>query len=114
MGHDQGSYFVLSFLEVFDIRQNVIDAGSIIVGKLDAGIDDYNVVAELHHRHILADFFNAAQRDDAKIVAYGRNNIVGLFYRYGGIGSAANVFKPQAGGEGRRIHGDNFLMTNGQ
>ena len=100
VGNDQGSDTVLPLFKIFDIGQNVIYSGSIVVGKLDAGINNNDVIAEFHHRHVLADFFHATERHNTKTLSDSRDDVVGFLRRDGGVAAAAHVLGSNAGAEG--------------
>src|SRR3990167_6511251 len=70
VGDDQGAHPVFVFLEVFGIRQNIIDSGGVRVFKLKSGINDNNVISDFNCGHVFSDFFYAAQRNDADGLTY--------------------------------------------
>ena len=60
VGDDECSDLVFVFLEIFYVRKDVINARSLTVAKLDAGIDNNDVVFVFNHHHVFADFFDTA------------------------------------------------------
>ena len=62
---DDGAHLVLAFLDVFCIRQDVVDARRVLVLELKADIDDDDIVAHFDHGAVFADLFDAAERYDA-------------------------------------------------
>src|SRR3989344_3251759 len=60
--------------QVADIGDDVINARHIFFRELQTYIDDKNVVAVFQDAHIAADFFQAAQRENAQAV-FGRRTI---------------------------------------
>src|SRR3989344_8048833 len=53
-------------LEIVDVGNDVVDAGHVFFGKLQAHVDDDDIVAVFQYRHVASDFFNAAYRYDAQ------------------------------------------------
>ena len=52
------------FDKVGDVRDNQVYAWQVLSWKLDAGIDDENVLAVLQRQHVLADLTYSAEGDD--------------------------------------------------
>ena len=57
---------VLLFLfEIFDIRDDVIDARRFLFGELQADVDDHDLIFIFEEHAVAADFFEAAERHEA-------------------------------------------------
>ena len=64
---------VLLFLfEIFDVRDDVIDARRLVFGELEADVDDDDLVLILEERAVAADLFKAAERNEAQSVFFRR------------------------------------------
>ena len=50
--------------QIREVRQDEIDAEMLVPGERQAGVHDHELLAQLVHRHVLADLAEAAQRDD--------------------------------------------------
>ena len=79
VGDDDGAHFVLALLDVFRVRQDVVDAGGVLVLELEADVDDDDVVAAFDHGAVLADLLDAAEGDDADGVRRERRDELGFF-----------------------------------
>ena len=49
------------------IRHDKVDPQHIVVGEAESAVDDEDAVAVFEHREVLADFIEAAERDDAEL-----------------------------------------------
>ncbi len=78
VSNHNGADSIFTFLEVFGIRQDIVDTGSLVVGKFNADVRHNNIFAELYHCHVSADLFHPAERDYSDTVSESRNNVVGL------------------------------------
>ena len=74
VGYDDGADLFLSFLDVFCVRQYVVDARRVLVLELEADVDDDDIVAAFDHGAVFADLFDAAERDDADRIWRERRN----------------------------------------
>ena len=52
--------------QIGHVGDNQVNAGHILSGKLDAAVDDDDVIAAFQGQHIFADFAQPAQRNDAQ------------------------------------------------
>ena len=66
VGDEDGPDMVGPFHQIGNIGNNQVHAQLFLGGKLDAAVDDDNIVAALQGHHIFADFAQAAQGDDAE------------------------------------------------
>ena len=57
---------VFLFPQIAEVRDDVIDAQHVVLGEHDAAVNQEGIVAPLDHRHVLADFAEAAQGDDSQ------------------------------------------------
>ena len=64
VGDEEGPDVGLALLEVGDVGDDEVDPEHLLVGEHQAAVDDDDVVAVLEHVHVLADFADAAERDD--------------------------------------------------
>src|SRR5581483_8612521 len=78
VSNDDGPNFFLSLLQIFGVGQNVINARSIFLLEFKADINDDNVAINFNNRHVLADFFYSAKRNNPDIFA-DRRNFTGFF-----------------------------------
>ena len=69
VGDDQAFNLVLIFFEVFDVRQNIVNARSLFITELDTAVNDNDFVLEFKGGHVSADFLESAERNDADVVA---------------------------------------------
>ena len=51
-------------LKIFDVWNDVINAWHVLFRKLQAHVDDYDVVLVFDNGHVTSDFFNSPQRND--------------------------------------------------
>src|SRR3989344_4808630 len=51
-------------LKIFDVWNDVINAWHVLFRKLQAHVDDYDVVLVFDNGHVASDFFNSPQRND--------------------------------------------------
>src|SRR6185312_1999181 len=66
--------FALAVFKIFSIGQNVVDTRCVVFFKLKAGVDNNDFVTKLNHSHVAADFFYAAERDNANVAGFQRRN----------------------------------------
>jgi HD-GYP domain-containing protein (c-di-GMP phosphodiesterase class II) len=52
--------------QVADVREDQIDAEVLVTRKREPGVDDHDLAAQLEQSHVLPDFADAAERDDAQ------------------------------------------------
>src|SRR6185437_11109503 len=57
--------------EVAEVGKDDVDAEVLVARERHPRVDDDDLVAELEHRHVLADLAEAAERNDAKAVRHG-------------------------------------------
>src|SRR3989344_2023621 len=69
VGYHYGTDPILTIFKIFCIWQDVVNTWCVIVGKLDTSIDNYNILAELYDRHILADLFYATEWNNSNTVS---------------------------------------------
>ena len=62
---EQTADLVAALLEVAGVRQDVIDARGFSFGEGESAVEDENIVAEFHGRHVASYLFDAAQRNNA-------------------------------------------------
>ena len=62
---DERAYFVLAFFQVSCIGNYIVHARRRFVGKMHAGVNYDNVVADFYYGHIFSDFFHSAQGNNA-------------------------------------------------
>ena len=77
---DDAAQLVLVFQHIGVVGQHQVDAGLVVVGEHEAGVDEDHVIAALESGHVLADAVKAAQGDDLE-----RNGdlLVGSRHRFG-------------------------------
>ncbi len=68
VGDKHAADFVFSFFEVFGVWQNIINAWSLVVSKLETSIHDDDVVTDLNRGHVFANLFGTAKWDDTDVV----------------------------------------------
>ena len=68
VGYDQSLDLVAVVLDIFEIRQNNVDAEHIVVGEHESAVDDDRLVFIFEHCHVLTDFTESADRDNLKLV----------------------------------------------
>ena len=66
VGNQDGPDPVGIFEEVGDIGNDEVHAREVLRGKLDAAVDDNDVVTAFQGHHVFADFTEAAEGYDAK------------------------------------------------
>src|SRR3989344_4732949 len=65
--------FVLVFLQIGGIGQNVVYTRRFYFAELKTGVYDYDVVSAFYGQHVFADFFHPAQWNNADIVSDRRD-----------------------------------------
>ena len=61
---DRPELFPILF-QVFHIRDDIIDPQHVVFREHEAAVNHDHIVAVFHYRHVLADFSDPAERDDA-------------------------------------------------
>ena len=74
VGDKHRADFVAPILEILGIGQNIIDARRVLLFKLEAAVDNDNVISQLHHGHVASYLLDAAERDDANIAGLKRRD----------------------------------------
>ena len=62
----------LTLAQVLEVGQNEVDAEVLVAREGEAGVDDDDPVVALHHRHVLPDLAQAAERNDARALGHAR------------------------------------------
>ncbi len=65
---DDGADPIAAVRQVGEVRQDQIDAEMLVARESEARVDDDDLAVELEDGHVLADFADAAERNDAKSV----------------------------------------------
>ena len=68
VGDNESADFIFTLFKIFGIRQNIINARRVLFLELETGVQHDDVIAEFNRRHVLADLFDAAQRNNADTV----------------------------------------------
>src|SRR3989338_8406607 len=76
VGNKYPADFVLSVLQIFRVRENIIYSRSIIVVELKAHVHDDDVVFVFDKAHVLADFFHSTKRNYADVVSDRRYDVM--------------------------------------
>ena len=61
---DDAAELLLVLEHIRVVGKDEVDAGLVVVGEHEAGVDEHHVVAALERRHVLADAVETTQRDD--------------------------------------------------
>ena len=66
VGEEDAPHLVGLFQHIFRVGNDDVDAVHVAGGEHEAHIDDDHVIAVLQHQHVLADFTQPAQGDNAQ------------------------------------------------
>ena len=70
VGEDDGADLVPAVAQVVEVGQDEVDAEVLVAREGEPGVDDDDPVVALHHRHVLADLAEAAERDDPRALGH--------------------------------------------
>ena len=90
VGNDQAENRLLASLEVVEVGHDVVDAGHLALGKLQAHVDQNGIIVVLDERAIAANFFVAAENGNTEPAVAGIGlgiHVICPFYVYRGQGS---------------------------